>query len=106
MPAVGTGVNTIMYYAPTMPKAVEMSTNAALFATIANGAISVLMIFAGIWLPGRIGRQLLPGATAFCSLRCIHTVLFGIMRADSHPHTLTKGYLCASFQQRHHAVWQ
>ena len=40
-----TGVNTIMYYAPTMLKAVGMSNDAALFATIANGAVSVLMTF-------------------------------------------------------------
>ncbi len=50
-----TGVNTIMYYAPTMLKAVGMSNDAALFATIANGAVSVLMTFVGIWLLGRIG---------------------------------------------------
>lgn len=52
-----TGVNTIMYYAPMMLKAVGMSNSAALFATIANGAISVLMTFAGIWLLGKIGRR-------------------------------------------------
>ncbi|KGT89522.1 IolT [Erwinia typographi] len=51
------GVNTIMYYAPTMLKAVGMSTDSALFATIANGAISVLMTFVGIWLLGKIGRR-------------------------------------------------
>lgn len=52
-----TGVNTIMYYAPVMLKAVSMDDNAALVATIANGVISVLMTFAGIWLLGRIGRR-------------------------------------------------
>ena len=52
-----TGVNTIMYFAPTMLKAVGMSDNAALIATIANGVISVLMTFVGIWLLGRIGRR-------------------------------------------------
>ncbi|CAG9296324.1 sugar porter family MFS transporter [Celerinatantimonas diazotrophica] len=52
-----TGVNTIMYYAPTMLKSVGMSTNAALIATIANGVISVLMTFVGIWMLGRIGRR-------------------------------------------------
>lgn len=51
------GVNTIMYYAPTMLKAVGMSTDSALFATIANGVISVLMTFVGIWLLSRIGRR-------------------------------------------------
>ena len=52
-----TGVNTIMYYAPTMLEATGLSTNAALLATIANGAISVAMTFVGIWLLGKIGRR-------------------------------------------------
>jgi len=52
-----TGVNTIMYYAPTVLKTVGLSTDAALFATIANGVISVLMTFVGIWMVGRVGRR-------------------------------------------------
>ena len=52
-----TGVNTIMYYAPTVLKMSGLSTDAALFATIANGVISVLMTFVGIWMLGRIGRR-------------------------------------------------
>ncbi|SFM88859.1 MFS transporter, SP family, major inositol transporter [Izhakiella capsodis] len=51
------GVNTIMYYAPTMLTSLGMSNNAALVATIANGVISVLMTFVGIWMIGRIGRR-------------------------------------------------
>lgn len=52
-----TGVNTIMYYAPTVLTSVGMTDNAALFATIANGAVSVLMTFVGIWMLGKIGRR-------------------------------------------------
>ncbi|QCR36474.1 sugar porter family MFS transporter [Nissabacter sp. SGAir0207] len=52
-----TGVNTIMYYAPTVLTATGLSADAALFATIANGVISVLMTFVGIWLLGKIGRR-------------------------------------------------
>jgi len=37
-----------MYYAPTVLKSVGMSDNAALFATFANGVVSVLMTFVGI----------------------------------------------------------
>lgn len=65
------GVNTIMYYAPTMLKAVGMSTDAALFATIANGAISVLMTFVGIWLLGRIGRRTLVKIGQFGCTACL-----------------------------------
>jgi len=65
------GVNTIMYYAPTMLKAVGMSTDAALFATIANGAISVLMTFVGIWLLGRIGRRTMVKIGQFGCTACL-----------------------------------
>jgi len=66
-----TGVNTIMYYAPTMLKAVGMSDDAALFATIANGAISVLMTFVGIWLLGRIGRRTMAMIGQFGCTACL-----------------------------------
>ncbi|QGY28563.1 sugar porter family MFS transporter [Pantoea cypripedii] len=66
-----TGVNTIMYYAPTMLKAVGMSDNAALFATIANGVISVLMTFVGIWLLGRIGRRTMTMIGQFGCTACL-----------------------------------
>lgn len=52
-----TGVNTIMYYAPTMLTAAGLSNDAALFATISNGVISVLMTFVGIALIGKVGRR-------------------------------------------------
>ncbi|WP_372773052.1 sugar porter family MFS transporter [Pantoea sp. WEP] len=66
-----TGVNTIMYYAPTMLKAVGMSNDAALFATIANGAVSVLMTFVGIWLLGRIGRRTMAMIGQFGCTACL-----------------------------------
>ncbi|MGY5956507.1 Major myo-inositol transporter iolT [Kosakonia sp. BK9b] len=52
-----TGVNTIMYYAPTVLTAVGMSDNGALVATVANGVVSVVMTFVGIWMLGKIGRR-------------------------------------------------
>ncbi|WP_336700359.1 sugar porter family MFS transporter [Pantoea dispersa] len=66
-----TGVNTIMYYAPTMLKAVGMSNDTALFATIANGAVSVLMTFVGIWLLGRIGRRTMTMIGQFGCTACL-----------------------------------
>ncbi|BAN95734.1 sugar transporter [Plautia stali symbiont] len=72
-----TGVNTIMYYAPTMLKAVGMSNDAALFATIANGAVSVLMTFVGIWLLGRIGRRTMTMIGQFGCTACL--VFIGIV---------------------------
>ncbi|MCQ8717846.1 sugar porter family MFS transporter [Klebsiella pneumoniae] len=52
-----TAVNSIMYYAPTILQNTGMSTNAALFATIANGVVSVIMVMIGIALLGYIGRR-------------------------------------------------
>ena len=66
-----TGVNTIMYYAPTMLKTVGMDDSAALFATIANGAISVLMTFVGIWLLGKMGRRTLTMIGQFGCTACL-----------------------------------
>lgn len=66
-----TGVNTIMYYAPTMLKAVGMDDSAALFATIGNGVISVLMTFVGIWLLGKMGRRTLTMIGQFGCTACL-----------------------------------
>ncbi|MFD1802941.1 sugar porter family MFS transporter [Mixta tenebrionis] len=66
-----TGVNTIMYYAPTVLTNVGMSNSAALFATIANGAISVLMTLVGIWMLGKIGRRAMTMIGQFGCTGCL-----------------------------------
>lgn len=52
-----TGVNAIMYYAPTILQSAGMSSDAALFATMGNGIVSVVMTLVGIWLLGLFGRR-------------------------------------------------
>ncbi|TWT25131.1 sugar porter family MFS transporter [Planomicrobium sp. CPCC 101110] len=52
-----TGVNSIMYYGTQILEQSGFSTKAALTANIANGVISVLATFVGIWLLGRVGRR-------------------------------------------------
>lgn len=52
-----TGVNSIMYYGTQILQQSGFSTNAALVGNIANGVISVLATFVGIWLLGRVGRR-------------------------------------------------
>ncbi|WP_050180120.1 sugar porter family MFS transporter [Domibacillus robiginosus] len=52
-----TGVNSIMYYGTEILKDAGFTTEAALVGNIANGAISVLATFVGIWLLGKIGRR-------------------------------------------------
>jgi MFS transporter, SP family, major inositol transporter len=52
-----TGVNSIMYYGTEILKGAGFGTEAALTANIANGVISVLATFVGIWLLGKVGRR-------------------------------------------------
>lgn len=52
-----TGVNSVMYYAPTILLQTGLGTGAALTATVANGVISVLSTLLGIYLLGRFGRR-------------------------------------------------
>lgn len=52
-----TGVNTIMYFAPTILQATGLGTTASITASIANGVVSVAATILGIWLLGRLGRR-------------------------------------------------
>lgn len=52
-----TGVNSIMYYGTEILKNAGFATKAALIGNIANGLISVLATFVGIWLLGKVGRR-------------------------------------------------
>ena len=51
------GVNSIMYYGTQILTKSGFSTEAALIGNIANGVISVLATFFGIWMMGRHGRR-------------------------------------------------
>ncbi|PAE57920.1 MFS transporter, partial [Bacillus licheniformis] len=50
-------VNSIMYYGTEILKNAGFETKAALIGNIANGVISVLATFVGIWLLGKVGRR-------------------------------------------------
>ncbi|MFM9555148.1 MFS transporter, SP family, major inositol transporter [Streptomyces sp. cf124] len=52
-----TGVNTIMYYGTQILTDAGFAADSALTANIANGIISVLATFVGIWLLGRVPRR-------------------------------------------------
>lgn len=52
-----TGVNTIMYYGTQILTDAGFAADSALTANIANGVISVLATFVGIWLLGRVNRR-------------------------------------------------
>jgi sugar porter (SP) family MFS transporter len=60
-----TGINTIIYYAPTLLSAAGLGNSAALLANVVNGAVNVLMTIVAIRLLDRVGRRpLLLGGTA------------------------------------------
>src|SRR4051812_28384408 len=52
-----TGINTAIYYAPSILKSTGLGTSASLVATIAVGVISVTMTLVGIVLLGFMNRR-------------------------------------------------
>ena len=53
-----TGINTIIYYAPTILKLAGFETNAtAIYATVGIGVVNCLMTFIAIFLTDKIGRK-------------------------------------------------
>ncbi|EIV7924108.1 sugar porter family MFS transporter [Klebsiella pneumoniae] len=52
-----TGVNTIMYYAPTVLKATGLSDAAAVTGAVANGVVSILATLLGMLLIGKHSRR-------------------------------------------------
>ncbi|HEY3979123.1 MAG TPA: sugar porter family MFS transporter [Streptosporangiaceae bacterium] len=60
-----TGINTIIYYAPTLLKGAGLGSSAALLANVVNGAVNVGMTIVAIRLLDRTGRRplLLSGTT-------------------------------------------
>ncbi|MCW2549706.1 MAG: sugar porter family transporter [Mycobacterium sp.] len=60
-----TGINTIIYYAPTLLSSAGLGSSAALLANVVNGGVNVLMTIVAIRLLDRTGRRpLLLGGTA------------------------------------------
>ncbi|QTE31307.1 sugar porter family MFS transporter [Pengzhenrongella sicca] len=76
-----TGVNTLMYYAPTILTETGLGTNTALTATIANGVVSVLASAVGLWLVGRFRRRqlLLVGQVGIIASLTAITLTFGLL---------------------------
>lgn len=53
-----TGINTIIYYAPTILKLAGFETNAtAIYATVDIGVVNCLMTFIAIFLTDKVGRK-------------------------------------------------
>ena len=51
------GINTVIYYAPTIFNATGLGTSAAILATAGVGAVNVVMTLVGMSLVDRVGRR-------------------------------------------------
>jgi len=54
-----TGINTVIYYAPTLLNSAGLGSSAALLANVVNGVVNVGMTLVAIWLLDRVGRRTL-----------------------------------------------
>lgn len=75
-----TGINTIIYYAPTLLHGAGLGNSAALLANVANGAVNVGMTIVAIRLIDRVGRRplLLGGTTGMAVALVVLAVAFVI----------------------------
>jgi sugar porter (SP) family MFS transporter len=60
-----TGVNTVIYYAPTLLQGAGLGSSSAILAEVCVGGVNVLLTVAAVWLMDRVGRRplLLIGTT-------------------------------------------
>lgn len=70
------GINTIIYYAPTIIKETGLGDSASILATVGIGAVNVLFTLVAIWLIDKLGRKklLLYGLTGMTT----GTILLGL----------------------------
>jgi len=54
-----TGINTVIYYAPTLLHQAGLGNSASLLANVGNGVVNVGLTIAAIWLIDRVGRRVL-----------------------------------------------
>jgi sugar porter (SP) family MFS transporter len=75
-----TGINTIIYYAPTLLSSAGLGNSAALLANVVNGAVNVGMTIVAIRLLDRTGRRplLLGGTTGMAAGMIVVALTFAI----------------------------
>jgi sugar porter (SP) family MFS transporter len=81
-----TGINTIIYYAPTLLSSAGLGSSAALLANVVNGGVNVLMTIVAIRLLDRTGRRplLLSGTAGMAAGMLVVALTFAI--GGSHLH--------------------
>jgi sugar porter (SP) family MFS transporter len=52
-----TGINTVIYYAPTLLQGAGFGNSGALLANVVNGVVNVGMTIVAIWLLDKVGRR-------------------------------------------------
>jgi sugar porter (SP) family MFS transporter len=84
-----TGINTIIYYAPTLLSSAGLGNSAALLANVVNGAVNVLMTIVAIRLLDRVGRRplLLGGTTGMAVGMVVVALTFAIGGSQLHGGT-------------------
>lgn len=88
-----TGINTIVYYAPTTLQQTGFSGDAALTATIAVGAMGVIAVLVGMTLIGKVARRsmLAIGQVGVIASMALLALSFAL------PDSATRGYLILFF---------
>jgi len=81
-----TGINTIIYYAPTLLSSAGLGNSAALLANVVNGAVNVLMTIVAIRLLDRAGRRppLLGGTAGMAVAMIVVALTFAIGGSQLH----------------------
>jgi SP family galactose:H+ symporter-like MFS transporter len=84
-----TGINTVIYYAPTLLADAGFGTNAALLANVGNGVVNVIMTIVAIRLLDRVGRRplLLVGTAGMAVALIVVSLTFA--GGDHLSHTLS-----------------
>jgi major inositol transporter-like SP family MFS transporter len=88
-----TGINTAIYYAPTILESTGLGTSASLVATISVGVISVTMTLLGIWLLGFMNRRplLITGFSGVAASQAALAFCFAL------PESTLRSYLVLAF---------
>lgn len=80
-----TGVNAIMYYGTEILRDAGFETSAALIGNTANGLISVMATFVGIWLLDKVGRRpmMLTGLTGTTTVLLLMGMLSFMLKGSA-----------------------
>lgn len=97
-----TGINTVMYYAPSILEDTGMDDSASLVATITVGVISVVMTLVGVRLYNRLSRRqmLISGQIGLTTMLCGLSLVFTL------PESTFRSYLVLTFMTLHVAFQQ